>query len=115
MVTAVMPMEEQANAEGGALGVSPEQLAEMIAAEVAKALALRDEAQAKVEEEKLKAEEAKVNELVESKILALKKDIKLGVQPKRAVLKADESPKRKSIHEIMMEKRDKRKQQLNGN
>jgi ATP-dependent protease ClpP protease subunit len=116
MVTAVVPAEEaEASAEGAAPGISPEQLAEMIAAEVAKALAQRDEAQAKLDEEKLKAEETKVNELVESKILALKKDIKLGIQPKRAVLVNNEPEnKRKSIHMIMAEKRENRKQQLNG-
>jgi ATP-dependent protease ClpP protease subunit len=101
--------------EGPAPMISPEQLSEMIAQEVSKALALRDEEQAKLVADKITEVKKEVEEKAEARILNLKKDIKLGIQPIKAVLQnTEEEPKRKTIHSIMAEKREKRKQQLNG-
>lgn len=94
--------------------LSPEQLSEMIAAEVAKALQARDEEQAKLVADKITEATKEVEEKAEARILALKKDIKLGVAPKKAFLQPEAAPERKTIHSIMAEKREKRKQQLNG-
>jgi hypothetical protein len=89
-----------------------DELAELVKSEVEKALKAQAEASAeaiaKVKEEAEAASEAK--------IMALKKDLKLGIQPKKAVFTTPEGKelKYKSIGEVMAEKREQRTKQLNG-
>jgi ATP-dependent protease ClpP protease subunit len=89
-----------------------DELAELVKSEVEKALKAQAEASAeaiaKVKEEAEAASEAK--------IMALKKDLKLGIQPKKALFKNPDGSEKtyKSIGQVMAEKAEQRKKQLNG-
>jgi hypothetical protein len=89
-----------------------DEVSDLVKSEVEKALKAQAEASAeaiaKVKEEAEAASEAK--------IMALKKDLKLGIQPKKALFKNPDGSEKtyKSIGQVMAEKREQRTKQLNG-
>ena len=101
MVSAVKPAEMEDQVEAPAAEMFTKEQAEaMVKDAVEKALA-----------ENSKAVEAQV----EAKIMAFKKEVKLGIAPKNAVLTGSNvKVEYKSIHERMEEGREARKKQLNS-
>ena len=96
-ISAMTPAEESEAEVPGTF--SQEQFDEAVNAAVTKAL----------------EEQAKAVDELKNEVLAFKKDVKLGIAPKRAVMTAQkvEEPKKKTITQVMAEKREERKQQLN--
>jgi hypothetical protein len=101
-ISAITPAESALEEEE-----DEDEMGKKIAEAVKKALAEQSEAQAQA----LK----KVEDGYKNEILAMKKSIKLGVVPPKAALKTPGSQLTyKSVGEVMAEKREQRKKQLNG-
>jgi len=94
----VGPVAPAADPEAAAPSFSKEEVAKIVQEEVAKAL----------------AESANAVAELKNEVLAFKKDVKLGIAPKKAFIKAPGTEAKKiTIHGVMAEMREERQKQLN--